>query len=364
MMKMLRVIPNALGLLALAVSQAVAAGAPLIDAQAYTLPSETQPMLTKSVQLFKNAEEHMLARMDALGIAMTVVMPNPQPANETNPHDAEILAREYAGIKTRVAVLGGGGSLNRTIQKAVVEGGFDEEDRRFFMRRAKELLDAGAKGFGEIALDKFATGVDGTQYQHASPNHPLVKLLAEIAAENDVALVVHMEPIGQAMPRKDKMSESLYPDTLQPNLPAFMELLAQNRRTRFLWAHLGADVTPVRRPPLVRKMLKMNPNLYMALSPTQRNVGKPHGLMDEAGHIATEWLAVLQDFPDRFLLGSGQFYLPEKMPIHVDYRPKAAGAIVEAGVAFLTQLPPELARRIGFENAVQFYKLPVSETKP
>lgn len=346
-------------------SQSIVAGERgLIDAQAYALPSEMQPALTKSVQRFNDTLDNMLQRMAALGISMTVVMPNPQPSNETNPHDAEVLAHEFSSVSDRVVFLGGGGSLNRIIQRAVIEGTFDEMDRRFFIRRAEELLQAGARGFGEIALDKYPLGVDGTQYQHAPADHPLVLLLADIAAEHDVPLVVHMEPIGKDSPRPRKLAESPLPETLQPNIAAFERLLSHNSGTRILWAHAGADFSPLRRPDLIRRLLMTHPNLYLAITPTTRLAGKPMGLTMEDGSISPPWLSLLRSFPDRFLLGSSQFYLPGKKPIHVDYRPKAAGELIEASVQFVNQLPVELANRIGFENAVQLYKLRDVNTKP
>jgi predicted TIM-barrel fold metal-dependent hydrolase len=341
----------------------VDAAPPIIDAQAYTLPSELQPTLTKSVQRFNNTLENLLKNMDGLGIAMTVVMPNAQPANETNPHDAETLAYEYSGVVARVAFLGGGGSLNRIIQRAVAEGGFDDEDKRFFLRRAKELLDAGARGFGEIALEKYAVGVDGTQYQHAPADHPLMLLLADIAAERSVPIVVHLEARAKELPRPEKFAEGLYPDILPPNIEAFHRLLEHNRQANIVWAHLGADVARQRPVKLVSGLLRQHPNLYLALSPAQSRLGKPEALLDANGKIAPEWLALMQAYPERFLFGSGQFYLPEASPIHVDYKRKLAEPMARAGVDLLGQLPPELARQIGYENAARLFKLGAAPLK-
>ena len=76
-----------------------------------------------------------------------------------------------------------------------------------FKERAEELLREGVVGFGEMTAEHF----DGsTPYQYAPADHPLYLMLADIAAEHDVPIDLHMEAVPQDMP-----------------LPAGLEIAAQ-----------------------------------------------------------------------------------------------------------------------------------------
>jgi len=75
--------------------------------------------------------------------------------------------------------------------------------------------------------------------------------------------------------------------------------------------------------------------------------------------IKPDWLRLLQDFPDRFVIGGDQFIVS----------PSARGAgpafvfsqrspmIRERTRAFLDALPRDLARKIAYENAILLYRL-------
>ena len=78
-----------------------------------------------------------------------------------------------------------------------------------------------------------------------------------------------------------------------------------------------------------------------------------------AKQIKPEWLRLLQDFPDRFVTGGDQFIAS---PAVRGTGPglvfaQRAGMIRERTRTFLSALPPELARKIGYENAIRLYKL-------
>lgn len=65
----------------------------------------------------------------------------------------------------------------------------------------------------------------------------------------------------------------------------------------------------------------------------------------EDGKIKPHWLKLFQDFPDRFVIGSYQHYGP--MPPQSPRR--------QATVLLLNQLPADLRRKIGTENALHIY---------
>jgi hypothetical protein len=67
------------------------------------------------------------------------------------------------------------------------------------------------------------------------------------------------------------------------------------------------------------------------------------------GKLRPEWLTLFSDFPDRFIIGSDQHYDP----------PATAPLTRGQQNALLTdQLPPDLRRKIGTENALQIYNIP------
>ena len=61
------------------------------------------------------------------------------------------------------------------------------------------------------------------------------------------------------------------------------------------------------------------------------------------GKIKPDWLKPFQDFPDGFVIGSDQHYGP---------MPPQSPSRWQATVLLLNQLPPDLRRKIGTENAL------------
>ena len=65
----------------------------------------------------------------------------------------------------------------------------------------------------------------------------------------------------------------------------------------------------------------------------------------EPGKIKPAWLALLRQFPDRFVIGSDQFF--DQSPTRLE----RARSLVDA-------LPPDLARAVAGDNAKRIYRLP------
>ncbi|HUJ29012.1 MAG TPA: amidohydrolase family protein [Myxococcales bacterium] len=215
------------------------------------------------------------------------------------------------GPPGKLAVIAGGSTLNAMIQE-------DSRDAAAFRARAEQLLKAGAIGFGEITVEHFA---GGTPYQSAPPDHPLMLLLAGIAGGSGAPIVLHME-------------------ALRGNLAAFERLLDHDKRARIVWAHAGADGTGLRTPDLCRRLLKAHANLFMELKIDPRNPGL-NPLLD-GERLRPAWLELFQQFPDRFIIGSDQHYAGD-------------GRRWQAMLGMLAQLPAELQRKIGGENALRLY---------
>jgi predicted TIM-barrel fold metal-dependent hydrolase len=305
---------------------------PFVDVHTHPDPSDP----TRSVQA-------ALEAMKLENAAKIVFMPPPFTADDPARYDAEIILNAVKGHADKLAVLGGGGSLNAMIQQSARSGDASPEAQRKFKARAEELIRLGAAGFGELTAEHFQ---GATPYQSAPPDHPLFLLLADIAAEHGVPIDLHMEAVPQTMPLPAPLKSPPNPPQLQANIAAFERLLEHNPRARIIWAHAGWDNTGYRTAGLCRRLLQAHPNLYMDVKIDPLKPGKNSPLANGAsGAIKPEWLQLFQDFPGRFVVGTDQHY-PEPLPGPQRW---------EAIVPLLNQLPANLRQKIGMENAAQLY---------
>lgn len=279
-----------------------------------------------------------LKMQNAMEIFLLVL---PQTFDEAGRYDAEVILAEANKYPGKLAVVGGGGTLNAMIQQSVASGDAGPEVQRKFKARAEELLREGVVGFGELSVEHF----DGTTpYQYAPADHPLFLLLADIAAQHGVPIDLHMEAVTRPMPLPPEQKSPPNPPQLRENIAAFERLLAHNPRATIVWAHAGADFTADRTPDLCRRLLRTHPNLYMEIKLDPERHGKNYPLADD-GKIKPDWLALFEDFSDRFIIGSDQHYP----------RPKGPNQRWQTVVLLFNQLPGDLRRTIGIENVRHIY---------
>jgi predicted TIM-barrel fold metal-dependent hydrolase len=270
-----------------------------------------------------------------------VFQPPPFTADDPARYDAELLLPAIEGRADRLVVFGGGGTLNPMIHEAVRTGQAGPEVQRRFRERAEQLLRQGIAGFGELAAEHFP---GATPYESAPADHPLFLLLADIAAEHGVPIVLHMEAIAHAMPVPAGIGPLPGKPELAPNIDGLERLLSHNPRARIVWAHAGWDRTGHRTPELCRRLLRSHPNLYMDVKLDPGSPGKNSPILPgPRPSVSPEWLQLFRDFPDRFVMGSDQHY-PE---------PASGTQRWEAIAALLRQLPPDLQRAMGTENAAR-----------
>lgn len=290
----------------------------------------------------------LLKASGAVG-AVLMAQPFPEQAN-ANKHDLEQLQPAVKDAGPWFALLGGGGSLNGLIEQTPPEK-VTPELKDAFMAQARRVLDSGAAGFGEIAL-LHLSHFDGHPFEEVAPDHPLLLALADVAAQRDKLIDVHMDLVDVPAAVPASLRSGTNPTTLRPNVAAFEKLLAHNRRARIMLAHAGWDVTGQWSVALTRRLLGQNPNLYMSLklvpSPSDNSMPvSPQG-------VRPDWAALIAEFPDRFVIGSDSFFAA----------PGAGGP----GTAFrlpptkllLEGLAPELAERVGWKNAARLYGLKIS----
>jgi predicted TIM-barrel fold metal-dependent hydrolase len=246
----------------------------------------------------------------------------------------------------RFAFTAGGESLNPMIQRTPPQD-VTPDLRRQFERQAEAILQAGAAGFGELAVEHFSARIGDHPYESAPADHPLFFVLADIAAKAGVPIEVHMEAVPHDMPFPNpRFAGPPNPPAVRENITAFERLLDYNGAARIVWLHAGWDLSGDRTVQLMRSLLSRHPNLYMTIK-SDRGGDPRSSPFAPGGGLKPAWVSLLRDFPDRFVIGSDQFLgeNPERI--------ERARKIVDA-------LPPELSRMIATDNVMRSYRLPAS----
>ena len=160
-----------------------------------------------------------------------------------------------------------------------------------------------------------------------------------------------MEAVPRDMPLPDRTAlrrSGRNPPVLQENLTAFERLLAHNRGVKIIWAHAGWCNTGERTAGLCRELLSRHPNLFMSFKLSPDSVPETRPLSPDQTAIRPEWLALIRDFPDRFFIGTDQFYV---RPGGRTIGPQKT----EATRTLMDLLPPDLARKVGVENPQRLF---------
>jgi predicted TIM-barrel fold metal-dependent hydrolase len=276
----------------------------------------------------------LLSAMDARGIAGTLLSPPPTTRgyDGTEIYGSVELSAVVRQAPERLAFAAGGDGLNQMLQQTAASSVTAELLARF-RTEALAIARAGAAAFAELGAEVFAAGKNmpgGHTHQTSPADHPFLLALAQIAADFAMPIGLHMEAIvagaGQA-----------------ENITGFERLLAANPRTRIVWLHAGWDRTGQRSASLMQTLLQEHPNLFMALKSDHLG-NTANAPLEAGGQLKPDWLALLSAFPDRFVLGSDQFYDRRLERINNVRR------IVDA-------LPADLARQIGRENPPKIYRL-------
>jgi predicted TIM-barrel fold metal-dependent hydrolase len=159
------------------------------------------------------------------------------------------------------------------------------------------------KGLGEFHL-----------YDSANADGPVARSLMQLAQQRGLAVLAHVDDA------------------------AIVRLYAHAPKARIVWAHTGIGGVPVER---VRELLRLHPTLMGELS------YRP-GLLDN-GRLSAPWKALFTDFPDRFMIGSDT-WVNGRWP---QYEP-----LMDEARRWLGELPPDIARRIAWDNAARLFGLP------
>jgi len=166
------------------------------------------------------------------------------------------------------------------------------------------------RGLGEFHL-----------YDSANANAPVAKKLMQLAQARRLAVLAHVD------------------DT------AIDLLMAHAPNARLIWAHTGIGGAPLAR---VRELLKRWPLLMGELS------YRP-GLTTGDGHLSAEWKALLNEYPDRFLIGSDTW---------INARWAGYEELMSEARRWLGDLDPAVAQRIAWDNGAALFGLQPQERRP
>ncbi|GAA5171651.1 amidohydrolase family protein [Viridibacterium curvum] len=159
------------------------------------------------------------------------------------------------------------------------------------------------RGIGEFHL-----------YDSANANGPVARKLMQLAEAKNLAVLAHVDD------------------------DAIDLLMAHAPQARLIWAHTGISAPSVER---VRALMKRYPKLIGELS------YRP-GLTAAGGQLSREWRALITEMPDRFVIGSDTW---------INARWEDYEGLMQAAREWLGGLPPEMARKVGWENGAGLFSL-------
>jgi predicted TIM-barrel fold metal-dependent hydrolase len=301
---------------------------------------------------FEEAANHVLDIMNQSGADKIIVMSPPRLFESYDIEELLIIHKKYP---SRIALMGGGGTLNPMLQKAGHSGDISPELKKTFEARAEKIINNGAKGLGEITAHHVSLNPNHG-YESVPADHPLLLLLADIAARQNVPIDLHFDPIPEDVDVPAELSSPKNPSNFKENVSGFERLLSHNRKAKIVWAHAGSDPVGFYTPGLVRTLLKRHPNLYCS-SRTTLNRNRP--MWHPKRGINDDWIVVLREFPDRFVIGTDSFVVTSGYtgPNALRIFEQRSWMQREGVKKVLSYLDKDRARKIGYQNAKRIYNL-------
>ncbi|MCY1281549.1 Amidohydrolase [compost metagenome] len=208
--------------------------------------------------------------------------------------------------------------------------GFNPNDKNSdaHIRRMLDLYPGLWQGLGEV-FTRHDDLTSLTEGDTPRANNEAMTRIYHLAAEYDLPVMLHSNITSK------RERNPLY-------LLEVEEPLRNHPHTRFIWAHAGTSREIHRHQkrldfllPTLTRMLENYPNLYIDLSWTLTD---PY-LLGKDGKPDPQWLALVQRYPDRFMIGSD-----------VVGRFDSLGELVHSFDPFLDALPEAVARKVARDN--------------
>ena len=342
-----------------------------------------QHLYRKEPFSFSDSAKDLISIMANVGFKSSLLMPPPFAYNRSYTFDDSSMNPNLLQITQTYpesfGLVGGGGILNPWIHDVVeTNKTIDNTELMKFQVAAETILAKGAKAFGEMAT-LHLSAYSRHPFISIPANHPLYLRLAKVAADKGVPIDIHLEAVNRDVlkipedmrkHRGEKEGQNCFlttaeggnnPSQIPNNIEGFKELLHYNYDTadklgkpenaRIVWSHVGWDNTGDMTVDLLRTMLKAHPNLYLSLKmlkkPGACQVIKNRPLKRD-GSIWPDWLALIKDYPGRFVLGGD---------VATSNPDRNTAANIAGTWALLNQLPQDIALQIACDNPKKIYNL-------
>src|SRR5437667_12027917 len=183
----------------------------------------------------------ILSAMERLNGAKAFIQTEPYGPDNRARWDAEMILPAIKKHPAKLAVLGGGGTLNPMLLEAYRTGNAGPEARRQFREPAEALLNQGVVGFGEWSIEHRSLPQSPVKdYEYAPADSPMMLLLADIAAEHNVPVDLHMEALPETIPTPAEYGPP-NPLELHGNITPVQRLLSPQPRAKLIRAQAGPD---------------------------------------------------------------------------------------------------------------------------
>lgn len=181
------------------------------------------------------------------------------------------------------------------------------------------------KGFGELFVNTLRSNPSPKLRRKIRADAPTVRALYLLAGKYGGFLQIHME--------MDRDS-----------LEQLGTLLSIEPKTDVIMSHGGVTADAQ----LMRELMTRHSNIYWELSqkaPPVWRPGKIHKMIFDESGVAPDWLKLIEDFPDRFMIGTDAYCCDYSQMI-ATYRK-----------GLLPRLSPPTLRKVAYENAQRVMKL-------
>jgi len=226
-------------------------------------------------------------------------------------------------------------ALSRIFRQGGTVALVDENNEiyRKLFEQADDLFKTGrAKGFGELILNNKQTNPDVSFRRKVAIDAAPFKTMAEIAQRNSGFLQIHAEDDSDSVQQIKNLA------TQFPNVPIILSHCMESVSTG-----------------LIKELLLSHPNLYCELSARSALfffTGAPpqkiaHYSLYDNQSFRPDWIALVDDLPTRFMLGSDTF----RQDIDIDK------VIFQLRNGVLANLKPETIELVASGNAIRVLKL-------
>lgn len=195
----------------------------------------------------------------------------------------------------------------------------DPTDGAAAARLETDLAKSNARVVGEVHLRQV-----GRRKIERDPSDAAFGKILEVAAKRGVPVVVHYELTDAATAALDRA-------------------LAAHRKATVVLAHAGEGP-----PARVEGLLVRNPNLLVDLS--GMHFQRKPALASETGPLEPAWKALIEKFPDRFLMGL-DIWAPRL------FEPAMLDRLFKWTRRVLGELRPDVALRVAYKNAAALFRL-------